>query len=218
MMHLAVFAFVTGAILFGLGIFLNLGRLRAGVYRKKDWSMAVLIAGGLLFIIGISLPAFAAGPSFWTNPHVICGQNCVERLEGGFSLSLNEKVGLYGFAQNISGRGMQPFQQAYAGPSLRSGGFEAGVGIGADNASNVIKNGWVAYNTDATSLFATAERGGLPYNKLTATHRLGDFHLGTMYDTPFGWGARVEYDANKTIRPWVGIFQHDVALGVQMDF
>lgn len=211
MENIYVLACMLGAVLFSTGV----------VYRKHLPHPVIWLGGGaLLYITGLLVPSCVrADPGFWINPHMICGQSCIERLEGGLSSGLGERIGLYGFVQNISGRGMKPFQQTYGGLSLDiGGGFEIGGGLGADNASNIIKNGWIAYNNDAISLFATAERGGLPYNRLIATYRLGDFRLGTRYDTPFGWGGFTELELNKKIRRWAGIFTHNIALGIQIDF
>jgi len=117
------------------------------------------------------------------------------------SAPLTGRLGLFILAQAIS----DGYRQAYAGPSLKLGPVEVGVGIGSENMPDSFRRAAYAFGDIGKISFVLAyEDGGSgPWHTTKVTYKVTDkVGVGAMEQSFFGFGPRVEYDLAKGIQLW----------------
>ena len=139
--------------------------------------------------------------SSWLEPKLACNTGgCSTRLNAGVAVKFTEKIGAYGFAQNIAQSGAKPYQQAYGGLTFApTSKFQFGLGVGRDSESAAIKNLLAVYNSGSLSFFGNIERGGTPYEKVVVMSRGSSLRFGAVHESTFGTGPIIDYRITRNV-------------------
>jgi hypothetical protein len=159
----------------------------------------------LLLILCSLISITAMGTDFWLETQVTrSGGKSESQVLGIVSGNISGPIGYFVLGQAIS----DGYRQVYAGPSLKIGHVEIGVGIGRENMPDSTRRATYVLGDvrNVSFVFSYEDGGSGPWHTAKATYKVTDsIGIGVMDQSFFGFGPRVEYDIAKGIQVWSAV-------------